>query len=65
MIRDFQVSDTEQVMQLWLYGNIDAHPFVPEKYWRSQFHNVQEALSQATIFVCDSLQIKSQAPKQT
>lgn len=53
MIRDFQVSDTEQVMQLWLCGNIDAHPFVPAEYWQSQFHNVQEALSQATIFVCD------------
>lgn len=53
MIRDFQVSDTEQVMQLWLCGNIDAHPFVPEEYWRSQFRDVQEALSQATIFVCD------------
>ncbi len=53
MIRDFQVSDTEQVMQLWLCGNIDAHPFVPTAYWRSQFRGVQEALSQATIFVCE------------
>ncbi len=35
MIREFQMSDTEQVMKLWFSGNIDAHSFVPEKYWRS------------------------------
>ncbi len=51
MIREFQRSDTEQVMKLWLYGNIDAHSFVPEKYWCSHFDEVQEALLQAEIFV--------------
>ena len=25
MIREFQMSDTEQVMKLWLSGNISAH----------------------------------------
>ena len=29
------MSDTEQVMKLWFFGNIDAHSFVPEKYCRS------------------------------
>ena len=28
MIREFQTSDTEQVMKIWLSGNEDAHPFV-------------------------------------
>ena len=27
MIREFKISDTEQVMKLWLSGNEDAHPF--------------------------------------
>lgn len=53
MIREFQMSDTAQVMKLWLSGNIDAHSFVPEKYWRSHFGEVQEALLQAKVFVCD------------
>ena len=53
MIREFQMSDTEQVMKLWLSGNIDAHSFVPEEYWRSHFDEVQEALLQAKVFVCD------------
>lgn len=45
MIREFQTSDTEQVMKIWLSGNEDAHPFVPDGYWRSHFQEVQEALS--------------------
>ncbi len=53
MIREFQISDTEQVMKLWLSANIDAHSFVPEEYWRSHFDEVQEALLQAKVFVCD------------
>ena len=31
MIREFQILDTEQVMKLWLFGNVDAHSFVPEE----------------------------------
>lgn len=53
MIREFQILDTEQVMKLWLFGNIDAHSFVPEEYWRSHFNEVQEALLQANVFVYD------------
>ena len=53
MIREFQMSDTEQVMKLWLSANIDTHSFVPEEYWRSHFDEVQEALLQAKVFVCD------------
>ena len=53
MIREFQISDTEQVMKLWLFGNEDAHSFVSEEYWRSHFDEVQEALLQAKVFVYD------------
>lgn len=53
MIREFQMSDTAQIMKLWLFGNMDAHPFVPEEYWRSHFNEVQEALLQAKVFVYD------------
>ena len=35
MIREFQISDTQLVMQLWLAGNEDAHSFVAKEY-RSQ-----------------------------
>ena len=54
MIRKFQMSDTEQVMKLWFWGNRDAHSFVPEEYWRSHFNTVREALWQANVFVYDA-----------
>lgn len=54
MIREFQMSDTEQVMKLWLAGNEDAHCFIPKEYWRSHFDEVQEALLQANVFVYDT-----------
>ena len=54
MIREFQVSDTEQVMQLWISGNEDAHPFIPKEYWYSHFDEVQEALLKANVFVYDT-----------
>lgn len=53
MVREFQILDTEQVMKLWFWGNVDAHSFVSEKYWHSHFNEVQEALLQAKVFVYD------------
>lgn len=38
-------------MQIWLNGNIDAHPFIPKKYWESNFESVREQVLQADVFV--------------
>jgi len=54
MIRQFQTPDTEQVMQIWLSGNEDAHPFIPQEYWRSHFAEVQEQLLQAEVSVYET-----------
>lgn len=53
MIRTFEKKDTERVMTLWYYGNCQAHPFVPENYWRSNIPMVQEQLLQAQVLVCE------------
>lgn len=54
MIRKFQKSDTKPVMQIWLSGNTDAHPFVSKAYWLSNFSAVQEQLLQAEVFVWET-----------
>lgn len=41
MIRRLQNTDTKQVMQIWLNGNREAHPFVPKEFWESNFEMVQ------------------------
>ncbi len=51
MIRKFQKPDTASVMQIWLNGNKDAHPFIPKEYWESNFGMVQKQLVQAEVFV--------------
>lgn len=54
MIRKFHKTDTKQVMQIWLNGNIDAHPFISREYWESNFEMVQEQLAQAEVYVYES-----------
>lgn len=54
MIREFRISDTEQVMKLWLTGNEEAHYFIPKEYWHSHYSEVQEALLKAIVFVYDA-----------
>lgn len=51
MIREFQRSDTEQIMALWLFGNVDAHSFIPNVYWESNFDLVKEQILQAEVYV--------------
>lgn len=54
MVRAFQKKDTEQIMQIWLNGNIDAHKFISEEYWLSNYDMVQEQLLQAEIYVYET-----------
>lgn len=51
MIYKFKKSDTQSVMEIWLQGNIDSHPFIPKKYWESNFKAVQEQILKADIYV--------------
>ena len=50
MIREFQTADTEQVMQIWLNGNEDAHPFISKKILVFQFLYGAGATVQAEVF---------------
>lgn len=54
MIRKLEKADIEPVMQIWLNGNIEAHPFVPEDYWKSNYQMVQEQLLEAEVFVYEA-----------
>ncbi|CCI84567.1 acetyltransferase [Lactobacillus pasteurii DSM 23907 = CRBIP 24.76] len=51
MIRKFENSDTAEVMQLWLNGNLDAHPFIEKEYWQANFQEVEKQLLDAEVFV--------------
>ena len=53
IIRDFQPNDLDQVMKIWLEGNLNAHPFVDRKYWINNFEMVRDALQQSEIIVIE------------
>lgn len=52
-IRPFRNDDLEQLMEIWLQGNLQAHPFVPSSYWKKNYGLVAKMLPQATLWVCE------------
>ena len=51
MIRKFETQDLDAVMQIWLHGNLDAHPFIPASFWTDHFETVRDMLPQAELYV--------------
>lgn len=54
MIRPFSIKDLDAIMQIWLEGNLDAHPFIPPDYWLSREDLVRSLLPRAKILVWES-----------
>lgn len=50
-IRKFQSKDLTQIMEIWLEGNLDAHDFISEDYWKNHYEEVKESICQAEILV--------------
>lgn len=58
MIRKFKTEELEQVMQLWLSANLQAHDFIAADYWHKNYAAVKEALPQAELYVyCENEQV--------
>lgn len=51
MIRKFESRDLDAVMQIWLHGNLNAHPFIPASFWTDHFEMVRDMLPQAELYV--------------
>lgn len=54
MIRELQKADINKVADIWLDTNLQAHYFIPEQYWKSNFDSVKELLSQAEVYVYEN-----------
>lgn len=44
MIRKFNESDLKDVLDIWLEGNVQAHPFIPESFWKGNLQFMTETL---------------------
>ena len=52
MVRKFEERDLEAVMELWLAGNLQAHSFIPEQYWKDVEEFVRSLLPGAALLHC-------------
>ena len=48
MIRKYQKSDLDALMQIWLKGNLDAHDFIDPSYWHDNYELVKKEIDQET-----------------
>ncbi len=52
MIRLMKQEDMPTVLDIWLSGNLQAHPFIPASYWQGQLEKMErEYLPTAEVFV--------------
>ncbi|MNJ52719.1 putative N-acetyltransferase YjaB [compost metagenome] len=58
MIKQFEPSKLDQVMNIWLDTNIEAHPFVPKEFWLNNYEGVKSALFDAEILIYEEELVK-------
>ena len=51
MLRNFKAEDLCQVMQIWLDSNLQAHAFIPPRYWYENYDSVKEMIPRAEVTV--------------
>ena len=51
MIRKFENSDIDDIMQIWKNVNIEDHNFISKEYWENDYDYVRNILPKAEIYV--------------
>ncbi|WP_304341393.1 N-acetyltransferase [Metaclostridioides mangenotii] len=51
MINKFDLSKLDDIMEIWLETNIEAHRFIPKEYWIGNFEMVKKMLPYSDIYV--------------
>ncbi|MCM1023443.1 MAG: GNAT family N-acetyltransferase [Prevotella sp.] len=50
MIRKYENTDLERIMEIWLSSNLEAHGFIRREYWQDCFAEVSEAIPRAEVY---------------
>ena len=51
MIKEFKIENLEEVMEIWLQNNINAHNFIERDYWINNFDLVKKLLPDAKVYI--------------
>ena len=54
MIRKAKQTELSSVMQIWLDGNIEGHPFIPAEYWQKNAENARQLMMTSDIYVYET-----------
>ena len=54
MIRRYEDKDRDRLCDIWLKSNLEAHSFIPEKYWRDNLGFVRKSLHAAEVYVYEN-----------
>lgn len=56
MIRKLSEKDINEISEIWLSANLQAHDFVPASYWTKNLPFVKEMLPKAEVYVYEESQ---------
>lgn len=51
VIRLFEFRDLDNIMEIWLEGNLQAHAFIGEEHWKQNYEPVKSVLPNAEVYV--------------
>lgn len=51
IIRKYYEPDLDAIMGIWYKGNLDAHGFIDEEYWKRNFQYVKRAIPEREVYV--------------
>lgn len=54
MIREFNINDIDNVMEIWLETNIITHNYIKSSYWESNYNYVKKMILQSTVLVYEN-----------
>lgn len=47
-------SDLPAIMEIWMDGNAEAHPFIASEYWKDHCEEVRQQIQEAEVYVCET-----------
>ncbi|MDF7667405.1 GNAT family N-acetyltransferase [Orbaceae bacterium ESL0727] len=53
MIREYQPADLDAIMEIWLQGNQQAHPFINPDFFNQNYDMVKMLIPMSTVYVQD------------
>ena len=57
MIRKMKLSELDQVADIWLNSNLEAHDFIDKEYWLNNLSMVKQQFRMAEIYIFEDKQI--------